>query len=306
MFTNLDPNSALFLTDINRIQQRISAANSQVTSGKKIMVASDAPDEIGALLQLRADRQRNTQMQSNLALAQTDASAADETLSSSIKLMDSALTLAVQGSNGTIDASGRQGLAQQIAAIQQRMVANSQTSVQGRFIFSGDQDGSPSYTWDPAAVNPVVSAGGSQSTRLIENPAGGTFSASQTAQQIFDDQDAGGNPTANNVFNALSKLQTALQNNDATGITDSIALIKTASAYLNSKQSFYGYVQGRIQDATDFAGKYDVQLQTEISQKEDADIPSAALAVTQGNTQLQAAFQMRAQMPHSSLFQYLG
>ena len=221
--------------------------------------------------------------------------------------MDSALTLAVQASSGTMDDNGRQGLAQQVLAIQQQMVSNSQTSVQGHFIFSGDQDGSPSYTWDPTAVNPVVSAGAFQATRLIENPAGGTFGVSKTAQQIFDDQDAvTGDPTANNVFNALNKLQTALQANDTAGVTDSIALIKSASTHLNSMQSSYGNVESRIQSATDFAGQYDIQLQTEISQKEDADITSAALEVTQGNTQLQAAFQMRAQMPHSSLFSFLG
>ena len=52
--------------------------------------------------------------------------------------------------------------------------------------------------------------------------------------------------------------------------------------------------------------RYDVQIQTQLSQKQDADITAAALTVTQGNTQLQAAFQMQAKMPHSTLFDFIG
>ena len=36
------------------------------------------------------------------------------------------------------------------------------------------------------------------------------------------------------------------------------------------------------------------------------DVTAAALEATQANTQLQAAFQMRAKLPHNSLFDYLG
>jgi flagellin-like hook-associated protein FlgL len=146
-----------------------------------------------------------------------------------------------------------------------------------------------------------------QSTRLIENPAGGTFPASMTAQQIFDDTDrVTGQPAADNVFNALATLAQALQTNDTTGIANSITLLKAASNHLNVAQSFYGNIQESLQSAADYATKYDVQLETQISQIQDADVAGAAIELTQANTQLQAAFQMQAQMPHSSLFNYLG
>jgi hypothetical protein len=43
-----------------------------------------------------------------------------------------------------------------------------------------------------------------------------------------------------------------------------------------------------------------------LSQKEDADITAAALMVTQGNIQVQAAFQMQAKMPRTTLFDFIG
>jgi len=307
MITNVDPQSASFLANLDRVQASIATANSQVSSGLRITQGSDAPDEISTLLQLRANLQQNTQIQANLTLAQTDASAADNAISSSIQLMDSAVSLATQAATATTDASGRADIAQQIQSIQQQMVANSQTNVQGRYIFSGDADSTPQYTWDPTAANPVVAGTQSASTRLIQDPAGGSFPASLTAQQIFDDQDpTTGAPATDNVFNALNTLQQALTSNNTAGITNAVTLLQAASAQLNTSEAFYGNLENTIQNANTYASQNGVQLQTQISDIQDADITSAAMELTQGNTQLQAAMQMQGQMPHSSLFNYLG
>jgi flagellar hook-associated protein 3 FlgL len=306
MITNVDPQSALFLNGINQIQNEISQASNQVSSGLQITVASDSPDQIGTLLQLRANLAQNSQVQSNLSLALTDAQAADNALTSSIQLMDTATTLATQGATATSDATTRASLAQQVQSILQQMVSNSQTNVEGVYIFGGDQ-GTPQYTYDPTQANPVVTQQTSASTGQIQNPAGGTFQASLSAQQIFDGQDpATGGPATDNVFNALNTLVTALNNNDTAGITNSIPLLQAASTQLNSSDAFYGNLEDQIQGATTYASSYGVQLQTEISNIQDADIPTAATELTQANTQLQAAMEMEGQLPHSSLFNYLG
>jgi flagellar hook-associated protein 3 FlgL len=315
MITNLDPSSTLFLAEIGQIEQRIAQANNQVSSGKRISVASDAPDQIGPLLQLRADQQHNSQIQTNLGLAKANADGADNALTSAISLMDNALTLANQGTDITMDATGRQNLAQQVQSLQQQMVSLSQTSVEGAYIFSGDQDTSPSYALDLTATDPNTGLplnGVDQllptqtSTRQVEDPAGGSFSASQTAQEIFDDRKTDGTFASDNVFNALNTLRLALLTNDPTQIGNTIVNIKAASNHLNNAQSFYGNVQDRIQSAANYAGTCDTQLQTLISQTEDADLPSAAMELTQSSTELQAALQMQAKMPHNSVFDFLG
>lgn len=307
MVTNIDPRNAVFLNGIDRIQNEISQAGNQVSSGLQITVASDSPDQIGTLLQLRANQSHNSQVQANLTLAQTDAQAADNALSSSIQLMDTATSLATQGATATADATTRASLAQQVQTLLQQMVANSQSNVEGVYIFSGDQGDAQQYAYDPTQANPVVTQQTSASTRQIENPAGGTFQASLTAQQIFDNQDpVTGGPATDNVFNALNTLVTALNTNNTAGIGNSISLLQAASVHLNTAQAFYGNLEDQIQGATAYASNYAVQLQTEISNIQDADIPSAATKLTEANTQLQAAMQMQGQMPHTSLFNYLG
>lgn len=307
MITNVTPQNELFLLGVDAIQQKISVASNQVSTGLKITVASDSPDQIGNLLQLRANQAHNTQVQANLTLAQTNAQAADDALTSSIQLMDTATSLATQGATATSTAASRASIAQQVQSILQQMVANSQANVQGSFIFSGDQSSSPQYTWDATQTNPVVTLQTTGSTRQVESPAGGTFQASLSAQQIFDDQDPStGNPATDNVFNALNTLTTALNNNDTAGITNAITLLQASSVHLNTMQSFYGNLETQIQGANTYASNYNLQVATEISNIQDADIPAAASQLTEANTQLQAAMEMEGQKPHSSLFSFLG
>src|ERR1700722_14365322 len=178
MLSSLDASAQIFLTGVSQIQQQISTANQQLTSGKKVSVASDAPDQIDDLLQLRADQTQNTQIQSNLSMEQTNAQAADGALGSAIQLMDTATQLAAEGANTSETPTSLNALAQQVALLQTEMVSTSQTQVQGRYIFSGDLDQSPSYQIDLAAPDGVDQLSNAASTRQVQNPEGGTFSPS--------------------------------------------------------------------------------------------------------------------------------
>jgi flagellar hook-associated protein 3 FlgL len=303
---NLDPASELFLADLGRIQQRIAEASRQVSSGKRIAAPSDAPDQIDSLLQLRAARQRNTQIQSNLVLAGADADAAGNALASSIKLMDRALVLAAQGANFTQTTAVRQSLAEEVQSLQEQMVAFSLTTVPGRYIFSGDDSGTPPYSFDLASPNAVVQLTSAGATTRLEDPAGGSIAATRSAQEIFDNRNADGTDAADNVFAALNNLRLALLSDDPAAVSAAIEPIKRASIHLNSMEAFYGSVQSRVSDAVYFANSYDIRLQTEIADKEDADIAAAALELANGKNQLDAALQMRAALPRSSLFDFLG
>ena len=306
MIYDIPPSSQIFLAGVSQIQQRVAKANQEVSSGLKVSVASDAPDQIGQLLQLRANAARNTQIQSDLNLERTNAQTADGSLGSAIQLMDSAVQIAAQGADTSETADTRATLAQQAQGLLGQIVNISRTQVEGRYIFSGDQDQQPSYQLDlnaPRGVDQLLNAG---ATRQIQNSEGGTFLASETAQQIFDAQNADGSAAQGNVFNALNSLRIALLNNDSAGITNAQNLLRQASTHLNDSQSFYGNVENQIQSAVSYAGTYSTQLQTEIGNIQDADVAGAATELTQASTQLQAAFEAQARTPANSLFNYLG
>jgi flagellar hook-associated protein 3 FlgL len=306
MISNLNQSSEAFLSNVDRVQRSVEQASRQVSSGKRVNVASDAPDEIDTIMQLQTGTARNDQVKANLAIAKTDADAADSALSSANKLMDRALTLATQGSNFSLDANGRQGLADETQSLLDQMVTLSRTSVQGRYIFGGDQDGTPPYELDPASDSGVVQLTSSSANRRVEDASGGSFAATRSAQDIFDSRNVDDSLAPDNVFAALNSLRTSLLSNDTTQINAAADSIKAASTRLNLSQAFYGTVQNRIEDATTYASSYGSELKVELGQKQDADVTAAALALTQGNTELQAAFSMQAKMPHNTLFDFMA
>ena len=308
MISNLTPSAEAFLANVTRVQRSVDEASREISSGKRVNVASDAPDEVGAILQLRSDELRNSQIQKNLTMATTEASAADSALNSAIQIMDRARVLGAQGANTTLDAAGRQSLADEVQSLQEQMVSISQTAVQGRYIFSSDQDGAPAYSFDLTTPTGVATLSTSAATRQVEDPAGGSFAVTKSAGEIFDAQttDVPPVPAPENVFASLNNLRVALTTNSTDQITAALSSVEAASSHLNTEQAFYGSVETRIQNAVNDSGTYDVQLKTQLSQKEDADVTAAAMTLTQGTTQLQAAFQMQAKMPHTSLFDFMA
>jgi flagellar hook-associated protein 3 FlgL len=316
MISNLNPTSEAFLANVDRVQRRVENASLQASSGKRVNVASDAPSEVDTILQLRSDGVHNTQIQENLAIAQADADASDGALSSATKIMDRARVLAAQGANFTLDATGRQSLAGEVQSLLEQMVAISRTAVQGRYIFGGDRDSTPPYEVDLTAENGVARLTNSPATRRVEDSTGGSFPVAKSAQEIFDtrnppdplatDVPPPTTPAADNVFAALNNLRLGLLANDTARITAANTSVQLAADHLNTAQAFYGTVQNRIADASNYSANYNVQLKIELSQKEDTDITAAALTITQGNIQLQAAFAMQAKLPRTSLFDFIG
>ncbi len=300
MIPTLKPSDQQFLNQLNRISDRMLSAQRQVTTGVRISQVSDDPDQISTLLQARANLSSAQQIQSNLGRVQAEVDSGEQALQSAVTLFERARTLGAQGASGTYDAGSRAAIAQEIGSVLQQMVGVASTQVEGRYIFSGDTDQAAPYTVDLSQSTPVSAYLGSDATRLAQHPNGTTFRVSHTAQQIFDSTDP-----ATNVFGALTNLRDALLSNDDTAITTAVDGLKVVGDHLNSELAFYGTTQNTVAAAQDFGQRLQVQLKTQISGLEDADLSQAILELNQGKVQQQAALNSRSQLPQTTLFDFL-
>ncbi len=301
MLSSLDPAAQQFLSNLNRIADRMAQAQQRITTGLKISQVSDAPESISLLLEARANLNATGQTLSNLGRVKAEVDAGEQALEGAVGIFDKVQTLGAQGNTDTLTAAGRADVAQQLDSLLQQTVGLAGTAVEGRFIFSGDTDQQAPYTYTAGQANPVSAYLGSGSTRLVQHPNGTTFSVSLTAQQIFDSAD----PTTN-VFSAIQNLSAALKNNDSAAIHTAFDGLAKVGQYLNTQLAFYGNTQNKVADATDFGKTLQVQLETQISSFADADLTQAILDLTQAQTQQQAALESRAKLPRSTLFDYLG
>lgn len=305
MIPSLSPSSNRFLDNLNRVEQEIQTVTAQVSSGYRISQPSDAPDQISPLLRLQASLQHNQSVSKNLSTVQAQVSSADQAVTSAIQLLDQALSIGAQGASSTATAGTRQSLVPQVQAIQQQMVSLADTEVAGHYVFSGDQDGSPPYSYD-SATNTVQRLFTPTATRQVELADRTTTAVDQTAQDLFDHRNADDSAAPDNIFAALSALSTALQNNDQPGVAAAEQSLQSASSYINSKQTFYGAVENRVSSAVSQITTENTSLQQGISAIRDTDEAQAALTLTSAETDQQAAMAAEGKRPHSSLFDFLG
>lgn len=301
MITSLDPSALSFLRGLEQIQTRAENAQQEMTTGLKINVVSDAPDQIADLYQTRSELDQTQQIDANLGRVKTETDTAESSLESAETLVERAQTLASQGATGTATAQNRQDLADELGAILQQLVTTANTTVEGRYIFAGDADQQAPYSIDLTQNNPISAYQGSTSTRQIQGADGTSFAIAKTAQDIFDNQNG---PT--NVFTAVNNMRVALLNNDQNAINAALPDVQAASTYMNQQLAFYGTVQNRVSAETDFAKNYETQIQSQLSNIQDADLAQAITELQQAQTQQTAALTSRAQLPRTSLFDYLA
>jgi flagellin-like hook-associated protein FlgL len=191
MLAGLDAFNSTFLAGLNATENRITAANKQITSGFRVNEASDDPTAVGSILLYQSQIDQATQIQTNLNWASTAASSADGALSTASTLLDRLTTLAAQGSNSTATASSRTVLGVQVQAILQQLVGIANTSVQGQYIFGGDDPATQPYTFDWNVPGGVVQNNTAANTATIQNASGATLVPGLTARQIFGNGGAG-------------------------------------------------------------------------------------------------------------------
>lgn len=305
MIQSLDPSSQEFLVSLARIQSAIKRTSDQISSGLKVNTPSDAPDQISDILQLYTDLGQNAQIQTNLGRIKSEVGTAESILESAIKIVDRAMTLGSQGAGTMQSAEARLILAGDVQSQLEQLVSASRTIVAGRYIFSGDQNQEPAYELNLLNDNGVNRLLTAPSTRLIQHASGASFAAGKTAMEVFDARNPDDSLAPNNVFAAVNGLRTALENNDQAGIDASLSALRAVGDHLNIELGFYGTVQNNIDEAIDFSAQLDVRLKTELSSRRDADITAAILELEQGKTQQQAAFTARAELPRTSLFDFL-
>ena len=180
------------------LNQQSSLANTQnqVTTGKRINVASDDPTGAAQALSLNHILASNAQYTSNIDAANTRLTTEGGALDSVTSLLDRARTLALNGINGSLSPSDRQNMATELTQIRDQLVQlGNTTDTNGTALFAGtsttaapftkNSDGTVTYNGNDGQLNTAVGSslqvpiGDAGSSIFMNLPAGnGSFVAS--------------------------------------------------------------------------------------------------------------------------------
>jgi flagellar hook-associated protein 3 FlgL len=300
MSNNIGSSSEFFLANMRRLDERIGVTERQISSGKRVSLASDAPEQVSEIVNARGELRRLEQIRRNLELAQSEVDTAEHSLQTGVKILERLRTIAIQAAGDAQTAEVRATLGVEVGVLLDRLVGIAAARHGGRYVFSGDNDRTAPYSIDLTQPNGVSAYAGGVDTRQLEHPSGFRFSLSRNAQDIFESN------TGQNIFEAVNAFRIALETNDVPAAQASIPTLQDAHEELSDTLSLYGSYQRTIRDAVEFTIQKELRQKVVLGTLEDTDIAEAAITLTRARSDREAAYSARARTPRTSLFDYLG
>jgi flagellar hook-associated protein 3 FlgL len=218
-------------------------------------------------------------------------------LSSVVSSLTQAVSLGTEGANGTNSTANLQAIATQVQGLLTSVVAQANTSVAGSYLFGGTSTATP-YTADPSSPtgytyngnNDVNSVAIGDSTSVQVNLPG---------SQIFSN-------SSNNVLASLSNLVTALQSGNSTDIGNATTAISSAISYIGQQRVVYGNAESQVNAQETFLQQDTVTLASQQNNLIGVDEATAAVNLSQAETDNSAALAAAAKVLPNSLLNYLS
>jgi flagellar hook-associated protein 3 FlgL len=278
------------LSDLQRVQERLAQAQSQVSSQKRVEKPSDDPLAAARATRLRSDLSSNSSYSTAVDESKSWLDATDSALMSLNDIVQHVRELTVQAANGSTSDAGRQAIKAQVDQLTEQAKTTLNGAYDGRYIFSGTATDQPPYT---AAGGDTYQ--GDSGAVLRQIGPGVTVQVNVTGDDVLS-----------GILPALRTLSDHLQSNDVASLgTTDLKAIDTGMDTLAGAQSQVGAITNRVtaagtrlDDLTDVTTKL-------LSDTEDADLPKALTDLSTQQNALTAALQSGSTLIQQSLMDFL-
>jgi flagellar hook-associated protein 3 FlgL len=282
------------LAALDNLQQQQSTATLELGTGSTINKPSDDPAGAAQLTLVNAASSQLDCYQQSIGSINSQLSTADSTLSSVVTVLQRAISLGVQGANGTLSDTDRAAIVDELSGIQSQLVSLANASYQGQYLFAGTAETQP-FVVDPDAAS-GVSYKGNAGTNFVSIGNGYKVQVNLPGSQIF-------NGPGTDVFQAIHDLISALNANS--GIPDAVTEVTNAYNYITSQRVFYGNAMNQAQTQQTFLDTEKVNLSQQENVVAGADMAGVASQLASDQTAINATLSAIGSMPRTSLFDYL-
>lgn len=273
-------------------QARLSKTEEQLTSGKLITKPSDSPTGTMTAMLLRSDMRTQEQYARNAADGKNWLNTIDSTLGSvhdnSLRVRDLMLQGMSAGAGGSDTA--RAAIAAEIDQVRDAVIGLANTKYIDRPVFGGTTDGlaayddSGTYLGDSGTVTRTIAEG----TKLRVDVGG---------QEVFGTGDA-------QIFKVLADVSEHLKN-DPSQLSEDLRRLDTAMSSIRNAQASVGARSNRVESMQQTANDRHLELQTQLTEVEDIDLPRTITDMTLQQTAYQAALGATAKVIQPSLMDFL-
>jgi flagellar hook-associated protein 3 FlgL len=285
------------LAALNDNQQQINDDLEQISSGRSVNQPSDNPAAAAALVVNADQTSQANQFLSSISTVSGELQSADSTLNSVTTALQQAISLGVEGANGTLNASDQQALAVQVQGIQSQLVNLANLAYQGNYVFAGTATSTPPYVLDSTSSSGVTYQGNSGVNSItVGNQY--TVQTNLPGSQLFSS-------SSNNVFQAIQDLITGLQSGNATAISTAVGELTNASNYIDQQRVFYGNTISQLNAQTTYLNSETTQLSQQQNTLGAANMPAVISNLESAQVSRQATLESMSNTLQNNLFNYL-
>jgi flagellar hook-associated protein 3 FlgL len=269
-----------------KLAQQIARAQSDISTEKRIQVASDDPIAAARVAEIRSAQADQTGWKRNIETAQAVASQVDTQLTGVADAFDRVKELVLAGNSQSVSPNDRAALVQELNEIKTTVtnLAAAKTPT-GQSLFPTD---APLLVSVSATLHLPATAKASDVFGNVDKSTGGTHSLTD----VIDDAIA-----------AISQTDPDLRSAAA---ATSLADIDLAQTHITSQRSAQGVRAARLDSAQDSLASAGLLLSEERSSLEDTDVASTVLKLNAKTLSLQAAQAAFARVNRNTLFDLLS
>ncbi|HEY4904158.1 MAG TPA: flagellar hook-associated protein 3 [Candidatus Sulfotelmatobacter sp.] len=283
------------LAAVNQTQLQIDIDEQQITTGLSVNVPSDNPAAAAVLVQNADQTSQADQFQRSIGGIQGEIQNADAALNSVTAALQQAISLGVEGANGTVNTSDRAALVTQVQGIQSQLLNLANLSYQGNYVFAGTATQTAPYALDPSSSSGVSYQGNSGTNSVTL----GNHFALQTnlpGSQLFS-------ASGNDMFQSIQDLITSLES--GTGIGTAVTEVSNSLNYVDGQRVFYGNALNQLTAQQTYLSSETTELAQQQNTVGGADLTTVISNLTNSQTSLQATLEAVGQTARIDLFDYL-
>ncbi|HTV65680.1 MAG TPA: flagellar hook-associated protein FlgL [Bryocella sp.] len=290
--------SQLVLNALQNLENSEQQDIQQLSTGRRVNADSDDPAAAAVEVNLAYQMDSTNQYLQSISDLASELQTADSSLNSAGTAIQQAISVGVEGANGTLSQQDRTALAQQVQGITQQVLNVANLTYNGRFVFGGTADSQPPYQSDG---NGGVTYQGNDGVNYVEVQDGQTIAVNEPGSQLFS-------APGTNVFQALEDLSNALESNSSTteDIGNAVTSLRSAYDQLTTARCFYGNTIDQLLSVQQSQNTAKIQLSAQQNNVVGIDLDAAASNLSNAQTAQNATVEAAASLNSLSLMDYIS
>ena len=287
-------------------QNSLAQSQAQLSTGKKVVQVSDAPDEATAIQRLKSVIARQDSFEQAVKTTQNRLNAEETALEATANIMVRMKELTIQALNDTYGPDDREIIAVEMQGLQEDLLSYANTrDANGAYLFSGSRVFTPPFA--PNAQGDIVYQG-DETVNMVDVGDQRQIRLNRTGTEVFgrvtrDLPD--GSTEGRSFFQSVQDLVDAVRTSDREAMNRGLGELDDLNQRVAVSQAKVGSAMNVVSNQTAVLEETRLQLKTVLSEIEDLDYTEAVTEMQKRMMALEASQASFAQISRLNLFDYI-